>query len=165
MIYEGNKLKKISFPIGGIGTGSVGIAGNGRLIDWEICNRPNKGSINGFSNFSIHIEDSNEKKYTRALNGDLTEDFIGQYCKKTYEGFGFGPNCGTMCGFPHFRNQTFNGEFPIANLLFDDDDFPVNVKMTAFNPFIPHDEKKRSVRPANTGRDSTAYRGSYRPPS
>jgi len=145
MIYKGNKLKKISFPIGGIGTGSVGVAGNGRLIDWEICNRPNKGSINGFSNFSIHIEDSNGKKYTRALNGDLTEDFIGQYCKKTYEGFGFGPNCGTMCGFPHFRNQSFNGEFPIANLLFDDEDFPVNVKMTAFNPFIPHDEKNSSI--------------------
>ena len=32
MIYEKDKLDNISFPLGGIGTGSVGIAGNGALI-------------------------------------------------------------------------------------------------------------------------------------
>ena len=47
MIYQNEKLKEISFPIGGIGTGSIGIAGNGMLIDFEIFNRPNKNSIKG----------------------------------------------------------------------------------------------------------------------
>lgn len=32
-LYEGKKTHLISFPIGGIGTGSVGLAGNGQLID------------------------------------------------------------------------------------------------------------------------------------
>lgn len=40
--FSGEHLNEISFPLGGIGTGSVGLAGNGRLIDWEIFNRPNK---------------------------------------------------------------------------------------------------------------------------
>ena len=40
--YERSKLGQISFPLGGIGSGSIGLAGNGRLIDWEIFNRPNK---------------------------------------------------------------------------------------------------------------------------
>ena len=43
MVYRGNKLKEISFPLGGIGTGSVGLAGNGAFVDWEIFNRPSKG--------------------------------------------------------------------------------------------------------------------------
>jgi non-lysosomal glucosylceramidase len=30
-IYKGSKAKEISFPLGGIGTGSIGLAGNGRL--------------------------------------------------------------------------------------------------------------------------------------
>ena len=47
MKYENESLNEISFPLGGIGTGSIGLAGNGRLIDWEIFNRPNKGSVNG----------------------------------------------------------------------------------------------------------------------
>ena len=40
-LYQGNKTNQISFPLGGLGTGCIGLAGNGRLIDWEIFNRPN----------------------------------------------------------------------------------------------------------------------------
>ena len=45
MKYVGQYTKEISFPIGGIGTGSIGLGGDGRLIDWEIFNRPSKGSV------------------------------------------------------------------------------------------------------------------------
>ena len=54
--YKDNKTREISFPLGGIGTGCIGLAGNGRLIDWEIFNKPNKGSINGFSHFAVKVE-------------------------------------------------------------------------------------------------------------
>ena len=56
MKYNGNNLKNIRFPLGGIGTGCISIAGNGALVDWEIFNRPNKGSINGYSHFAIKAE-------------------------------------------------------------------------------------------------------------
>ena len=39
--YEGRFLREISFSLGGIGADSIGLAGNGRLIDREIFNRPN----------------------------------------------------------------------------------------------------------------------------
>ena len=42
-IYTGERTSEISFPLGGIGTGSIGLAGNGRLVDWEIFNNANKG--------------------------------------------------------------------------------------------------------------------------
>ena len=48
MIYEGRNTNEISFPIGGIGTGSIGLAGNGRLIDWEIQNKPIKVLVTVF---------------------------------------------------------------------------------------------------------------------
>lgn len=44
MNYTGRQLREISFPLGGIGTGSIGLSGSGRLIDWEIFNHANKGS-------------------------------------------------------------------------------------------------------------------------
>ena len=50
-----------------------------------------------------------------------------------------------MCGFPHFKNVEFDGEFPIATLNFKDDKFPADVTMTAFNPFIPNDSKNSSI--------------------
>ena len=53
MIYEKQKTKNISFPLGGIGTGCIGLSGNGELRDWEIFNRPNKNVGNGYSHFAI----------------------------------------------------------------------------------------------------------------
>ena len=54
-IYAGDKTARISFPLGGIGTGSIGLGGNGRLLDWEIYNRPAKGSLNGYTHFALKV--------------------------------------------------------------------------------------------------------------
>ena len=87
MIYRANKLKEIAFPLGGIGTGCVSIAGNGELVDWEIFNRPNKGSINDYTFFAVRAEFSDGKTITKILQGDHIKDFSGQYCKGFFVGF------------------------------------------------------------------------------
>ncbi len=140
MKYSGNYTKEISFPLGGIGTGSIGLGGDGRFIDWEIFNRPSKGSINGYTHFAIRaIKDG--KIIPALLNGDMNKGFIGEYS----ENHGSGPNIRKLCGFPHFENVEFDGEFPFASIDFKDKMFPANVKMTAFNPFIPLDSKNSSI--------------------
>ena len=65
MIYTGEHLRAISFPLGGIGTGSIGLRGNGQLFDWEIFNRPDKGSLNGRK--SVIKSNFLHKKRRRAL--------------------------------------------------------------------------------------------------
>lgn len=144
MKYTGEYTKEISFPLGGIGTGSIGLGGNGRFTDWEIFNKPSKGSINYFSHIGIKAV-KNGVPIAKVLNSDLEKDYMGQFSKATFRGYGFGPNNGTMCGFPHFEKCDFNGEFPIAELHFSDREFPGYVKMTAFNPFIPGDEDNSSI--------------------
>ncbi len=144
MLYTGENLKEISFPIGGIGTGCIGLAGNGRLIDWEIFNRPSKGSENGYTHIAIKAE-TKEKKVVKVLNGDLLKDYIGQYKLSRYTGYGFGPDSSTMCGLPHFSNVIFRGEFPIAELTFTDAGFPGIVTLRAFNPLIPLDDANSSL--------------------
>lgn len=144
MKYVNEYTNEISFPLGGIGTGSIGLAGNGRFVDWEIFNRPAKGSLNSYSQFAIKAV-KGDKRYTYVLNGDLSGSLMGQYQKKSYRGYGFGPDLYTMCGFPHFKTVEFNGEFPIAQLNFKDEKFPADVTLTAFNPFIPGDEDNSSI--------------------
>ena len=145
MIYRGNKLKEIIFPLGGIGTGSIGLAGNGALVDWEIFNHPNKGSLNDYSCFAIKAEYPDGKSVTKILQGDHIKDLVGQYSKSTFTGYGFGPNRGSLCGFPHFKKVTFDGKFPIVTLTFEDDHFPAKVVLKAFNPFIPLDADNSSI--------------------
>ena len=139
MKYSGESLREISFPLGGIGTGSVGLAGNGMLKDWEIFNRPDKCSINGYTHIAVRVK-KDGKNYCRVLNGDLTKDLMGIFNKEGlsgFNGYGIGPSCKTMAGFPHFRNCEFTGEFPIAKIEFSDPEFPGKVTLTAFNPLIP----------------------------
>ena len=146
MKYKDQFTKEISFPLGGIGTGSIGLGGDGRLIDWEIFNKPSKGSVNGHSHFAIRAIQG-DKITAAVLNSDMQKELIGQLNKHkwSWNCYGFGANTEKMCGFPHFRNLEFNGEFPIATLDFWDDAFPGNVRMTAFNPFIPLDSKNSSL--------------------
>ena len=145
MKYTGSNLNEISFPLGGIGTGSIGLAGNGRFIDMEIFNRPNKGSIGHYTFFAIRAEYPSGKVISRILQGDITKDLTGSYSLKTQSGFGFGPISTTMCGFPHFKNIEFEGRYPMARIRFFDDDFPADIELEAYNPFIPHDAKNSSI--------------------
>ncbi|MBE7034411.1 MAG: hypothetical protein E7406_09325 [Ruminococcaceae bacterium] len=144
MKYTGEKLTEISFPLGGIGTGCIGLGGDGRLVDWEIFNRPNKGSINSYSFFAVRAIQG-DKITAAVLNGDALKEHMGSYAKQGHFGYGHGADKKKMYGFPHFKNVEFHGEFPISNIRFHDELFPANVNMTAFNPFIPRDAKNSSI--------------------
>ena len=144
MKYSGEYLSEISFPLGGIGTGSIGIAGNGNIVDFEIFNRPNKGSrIQGTTFFAICAKYPDGKIDARVICGDTTKDLSGRH--NGVRGFGFGPNADSMCGLPHFSDVVFDGRFPTAELTFSDESFPGTVKMTAWSPFIPLDSDNSSI--------------------
>jgi len=56
--YDSQSLYRISMPIGGIGTGCVGLGGRGELRDWEIMNVPSEehfkdGECNNTPYFSM----------------------------------------------------------------------------------------------------------------
>lgn len=140
-VYTGRRTDEISFPLGGIGTGSIGLAGNGRFIDWEIWNRPNKGSVNGYTHFAVKAEKNGKLADARVLCGDVYKNLAGQ----TGMNYGFGLTNTSMEGFPHFRDCVFSGEFPLATLDFNDTDSLCSAKMTAFNPLIPHNERDSSI--------------------
>src|ERR1700721_397626 len=58
---------------------------------------------------------------------------------------GFGPNRDSVAGAPHFDDVTFVGRFPVAELAFRHEGFPGRVRMTAFSPFIPHNDRDSSM--------------------
>ena len=146
MKYTGSHLNEISFPLGGIGTGCIGLAGNGRFIDQEIFNRPNKGSIAHYTFFAVRAEYPSGKVISRILQGDVLKDLSGSHnSAKPHTGFGFGPLSTTMCGFPHFKSIEFEGRYPMAKIIFSDEGFPADIELEAYNPFIPHDAKNSSI--------------------
>src|SRR5690606_17248670 len=131
-VYEGERTREISFPLGGIGTGSIGLSGAGRLVDWEILNRPAKGITNGISHFAVRAERAGRLVDARILNGPYLGDRTGDFPADTSRNFGFGARRDSLAGMPHFAHNTFTGRFPTAELRFTDDRFPGAVDLAAF---------------------------------
>ena len=139
MRYCGRSTAQISFPLGGIGTGSIGLGGNGRFLDVEIGNAPNKDSSGEFTHFAVKAERNGRVLDARVLQGDLQPPYVGHGGRPLYTGYGFGPDRGSMAGMPHFADCEFDGAFPLARLAFSDEHFPGSVELLAFNPLIPTD--------------------------
>ena len=143
--YKGENARYTSFPLGGIGTGSIGLGADGRLRDWEIFNRPSKGSVNGFSHFAVRAEQGGKVVDTRVLNGPFTGNRAGEIEADALNSFGFGPRREEMAGFPTFEESTLTGPYPVASLRFADRRFPGNVTLTAFSPFVPLEDRLSSM--------------------
>jgi uncharacterized protein (DUF608 family) len=152
-VYEGEHTREISFPLGGIGGGCIGLGGNGQLTDWEIFNRPNKGRPNGMSHFAVRAEKDGKVVDARILQGDLQAPYMGSLLGAAnndpligaYTGFGVGPWRETLCGMPHFARHTFRGEYPFAWIHFEDDAFPGRAELRAWSPFIPGNAEDSSL--------------------
>ncbi|MDR0558886.1 MAG: hypothetical protein LBG92_01840 [Prevotellaceae bacterium] len=135
--YDQNHLLNISLPIGGIGTGTVGLGGRGELRDWAIMNRPNIGqqTIDGLRPknqepfFAIYVKPQGLKAETKALIGPVHES-------EYLDADGVPVN---NHGLPRFSAASFDAAYPFGQVNLSDKNLPVSVKIKAFNPFIPGD--------------------------
>src|SRR5437879_1778281 len=126
---RGSRLKMISFPLGGVGAGSIGLGGRGQLRDWEIFNRPDKGNSPQYAFPSVWTERPNQGPMARILEARVLPPYEGP------TGLGFA----NVPGLPRLESCTFTGEFPLARIDFEDSNLTVKVSLEAFSPFMPLD--------------------------
>jgi uncharacterized protein (DUF608 family) len=129
-VFKNEYLNEISFPLGGIGTGSIGLSGRGELIDFEIYNRPNLGSRFPKTFPLLRVKMPNAEPICRVLEGPIGKPYT------PHDGGWFHANGE---GFPHMDSCTFRGEYPFAWIDFECAKFPLTITLEAYNPFIPSD--------------------------
>ncbi|MHA1697529.1 MAG: GH116 family glycosyl-hydrolase [Promethearchaeota archaeon] len=135
--YQGKFLNQISFPLGGIGTGCIGLDGLGGLRDFEIFNRPNVGTrFPKIFPLIRTLVDGKEDPIARVLMGPMSRPYT------PLDGGRFKANAE---GFPHMDSCEFRGEFPFAWIDFKSDELPVSVSLEAYNPFIPSNADASSM--------------------
>lgn len=127
--FQGRQLRMISFPLGGVAAGSIGLGGRGQLINWEIFNRPNKGFRPSYSFPSIWAQAGGSKPVARVLESRILPPYEGQ------DGLG----SSNAPGLSRLESAVFRGEYPLAQIDFEDRTLPVKVELDAFSPFIPHE--------------------------
>jgi uncharacterized protein (DUF608 family) len=127
--FSGRQLRMISFPLGGVAAGTIGLGGRGQLINWEIFNRPNKGFRPPYAFPAIWAQAAGAKPVARVLESRILPPYEGQD--------GLGSN--NVPGLSRLESATFTGGYPLAHIDFEDRTLPVTVALDAFSPFIPHE--------------------------
>ncbi len=118
-----NRINHV-FPLGGIGTGSIGFAYSGRLCGFEICNKPGVFRENAMCLFAI--------KASKA-DGSLCDARLLQ-SEDSADG-----------GFLGFDESCLEVRFPFASKKYECGGFPGKITQTVFNPFIPHNETDSGI--------------------
>jgi uncharacterized protein (DUF608 family) len=116
-----------AFPLGGIGTGNVSVGARGDLRDWELFNRPNKGGQLPNTFFALRAQAGSRPPVTRVLEGPRPGPHDLSH--------GYHPVSGA--GLPRLAGARLRGEYPIAYVEFEDEQFPLRVALEAFTPLVP----------------------------
>lgn len=140
--YTEEHLREIAFPLGGLGAGCVSLDGRGGLRDWEIFNRPNKGSILETTFPAIWIQEEGKSPLARRLLGPRVKDWMGE--NRSFWSYGHGRFFEQMDGLPGCESVEFKGTFPVARISFELSESPLEIELAAFSPFIPLDTRSSS---------------------
>jgi len=120
--YQGKDLETIAMPVGGICTGQLYLAGDGRLMHWDIFNQLN---FTGYGRDSYQLGRKPASLLRQGFRLRVTQG--GKTVQRTLD----------VNGFPDVR---FCGEYPIGTVEYSDEELPVEVRLEAFSPFIPLNE-------------------------
>ncbi|MEK6780623.1 MAG: GH116 family glycosyl hydrolase [Bacteroidota bacterium] len=134
--YTGEYLKRVAFPIGGLGAGMFCLEGTGSISHMSVRNRPEIYHEPGmFAALCI----KGLKNGTKVIEGPSPDwKKFGQ----PDSGNGSG---GAVYGLPRFHQAEFITRFPFANINLADDDLPITVTIEGWSPFIPTDADNSSL--------------------
>jgi len=119
-VYAGAHTGHVRMPIGGIGTGTVWLDGDGRLGVWQIFNNYGEERIPD-SFFAVRVAAEGGDPAVRVLQ------------------------TAPEPGFAAFPELEYEGGYPIARLAFRDPALPVEFRLEALNPMIPLDTESSSI--------------------
>jgi uncharacterized protein (DUF608 family) len=128
--YGHQDRARISLPVGGIGTGTVGFGGRGQFRDWELENHPSKGLSSALTFLSIWCRGASGEPVARVLEGALFDDEV--------EGEQGSP--APVAGLPRFHDCHYEATYPFGRAVLGDQHVPVRASVEMFNPLVPGDE-------------------------
>jgi uncharacterized protein (DUF608 family) len=142
--FTGDRRRAVALPLGGIGTGNLALGGTGVLKQWQLHNQGNHLGFAPQSFFALRLSCTEPPLSFRRLlhsppvaahpepaplvNDEL--DAAGRYARPA--------------SWPPVRETTFDGAYPFARIDYADD-WPAEVQLEAYTPFVPLDAEASSL--------------------
>jgi len=147
-VYRGEALRAVAMPLGGIGTGSIAICGDGSLRQWQIHNQANHVACVPHSFFAVFARPVRraENLVALVLQSDALYDTEGPVAPPTSNDHIVpAAQRALMRQLPGVESVEFIGEYPIAELAYQDPKLPIDITLEAFSPFIPLEDKESGL--------------------
>ncbi|MFW5846159.1 MAG: GH116 family glycosyl-hydrolase, partial [Planctomycetota bacterium] len=142
--YSGETLAHVLVPFGGLGTGTVSLAGDGRLAEFQIRHRPDQDSIPGLSCLALRSRWPDGQD-ARLLEGPVRPPFHRHALRaggSYHPGLGLGT--AGLFGLPRCRQVSCRLGYPFLRVDLADPDCPVEISLEAWNPLVPLDSTASS---------------------
>jgi uncharacterized protein (DUF608 family) len=135
-VYQGARLNRVAFPMGGIGAGMICLEGAGALAQVSIRNQPDV--FNAPCMFAA-VSVKGSRPVARVLEGPVAgwKIFGARGSANGDEGASY--------GLPRFARARFRSRFPFGTVTLADDAVPLEVELTGWSPFAPGDADSSSL--------------------
>src|SRR4029079_1818669 len=138
--YYGEALRAVAMPLGGLGTGTIALAGDGSVRQWQIHNQINHLACVPHSFFAVWARTAKPlgEPVARVLQSAALYEHPGPTPPPTSNDHVV-PDAHRelLRELPGVAAIEFSGAYPIAELTYLDDALPLAVAIEAFNPFVP----------------------------
>jgi non-lysosomal glucosylceramidase len=158
------ELAYLGMPVGGLHAGTVYLGGDGRLWLWGIYNQSEEGKCEGIDPKTVRWDDGQEVRSIRSRDGSAyVEPAIANNKRTLEQGFAIRVRSGKQSRIKElneadWKEVAFEAGYPVATVRYTDPDFPVEVTLKAYSPFIPLDAENSSY-PASILRISVQNQG------
>lgn len=135
-VYEGARLNRVAFPMGGIGAGMVCLEGTGALSHVSIRNQPDV--FNAPCIFAA-VAIRGKSPASRVLEGPVPgwKIFGARNAANGDEGASY--------GLPRFERASFKTRFPFGTVSLRDARLPMSAQIVGWSPFTPGDADSSSL--------------------
>jgi non-lysosomal glucosylceramidase len=139
MLYEKEHLRALAMPLGGIGCGQVAICGDGGLRQWQIFNNVCHNAHVPCSFFAVRVRTGDGEPVARVLMSAARYNDDFEPAPGVSDHVVPAASRELLAALPGVARIRFVGEYPVAEVHYDDDALPVALTLEAFSPFIPLD--------------------------
>lgn len=142
VVYRGAHLRALAMPLGGIGAGSIAVAGDGGLRQWQILHNVNHLAHVPHSCFGFWGKAESGHAVARLLQSSAMYDQTDFRPPATSNDHVVPTESRRLLELlPGVREVEFVGEYPIAQVFYLDPALPAEIKLAAYSPFIPLNAK------------------------
>lgn len=136
-VFSGEALRAVAMPLGGLGTGTIALAGDGSLRQWQIANQVNHAACVPHSFFAVWARQG-PKPVARVLQSAALYDHEGPTPPTTSSDHLVPPaHRQLLARLPGVAATEFIGSYPIAEISYSDKALPLEVTLETFSPFVP----------------------------